>query len=139
MRAPLLPWAHQVTCLVCAAANTFFYLADPNAPLGSPWTPVLVIAAAYGLFGLLAWSQRRDWAGTAVVHSACLLAAALLLCGRGWDWYGSGTVPNYYHQVMRLGSVVGGVVQLVCLVVAGIGVLGIRVARWTGSGRRWDA
>jgi hypothetical protein len=139
MRAPILTWVTLVTCLVGAAANTFFYLADPNDPLGSPWTPVLVVAAVYGLFGLLAWSQRRDLAGTAVVHAACLLAAALLLLGRGRDWYGSVTVPNYYHQVIRLGSVMGGVGQLVCLVVAGIGVLVIRVARWIGSGRRLDA
>ena len=54
MRAPILAWVTLVTCLWCAAANAFFSLADPNYPLGSPWTPVLVIALVYGSFGLLA-------------------------------------------------------------------------------------
>jgi hypothetical protein len=139
MLAPILTWTTMVGCLVCAAANAFFYLADPNdppAPDGWTWITVLTLAVVYGLFALLAWSQRRDWPGAAVVLSAFLLSAALLLFGRGRDWYGSVTVPNYYNQVIRLGSAFGGVGQMLCLLLAGVGVLVIRLPGWLGFNRR---
>lgn len=139
MRAPILVWMTLVLCLLCTAANAFFYLADPNyssLPGGSPWPPVLATAIGYVLFGLLAWSQRCDAVGASVVLAASLLAAACLLYGRGMDWYGSVTMPNYYNQILRLGSIVGGLGQAACLLFAGAGVLFIRVGRRFGPDRR---
>jgi hypothetical protein len=119
-------------CATCAVGNAFLYLTDPNYPPvrdDSWWLPILTVAAVYALFGALAWTQRRSLAGASVVALAVCLAAALLLWGRGMDWYGSNTIPNYYNQVMRLGSLVGGLGQLACLGVAAAGALAVRVGQ----------
>src|SRR5262249_49739649 len=134
MLAPMLTGAALATCVYCAAANAFFWLCDPqNAgllPGESPWPPVASVAAVYALLAALAWSQRRDPAGATVVFVACLLAAAFLLFFPGRDVSGAATVPNYYNQVMRLGSLMGGVGQAACLVVATALLLVRRVGRW---------
>jgi hypothetical protein len=128
--------------LYCVLANAFFYFDDPNFPVfqgDSLWYPVLSLAVVYGLFGALAWSQRRDSAGAGVVLMACWLAAALLLLGRGRDWYGSLTIPNYYNQSLRLGGMVGAVGQGACLVAAAVCVLTWKVGLWVFSRRRATA
>jgi hypothetical protein len=132
VRQPLLTGVTLTLCVLGAAGNAFFYLADPNyvtTPDLSPWTPVVTLGVVYGLFAVLAWTQRRSTAGTLIVLSALLAALLFLLYGRGGDWYGSVTVPNYYNQTMRLGSILGGVLQLACLVVAGAFTL----VRWLGA------
>lgn len=119
-------------CAMCAIGNAYFYLTDPNyppVPDDSWWFPILTLAVVYALFGALAWSQGRSPVGASIVALSATLAAALLLWGRGMDWYGSNTIPNYYNQVMRLGSVVGGLGQLACLLMASAGALAVRVIR----------
>jgi hypothetical protein len=132
VRVPLLTWATLTLCLLGALGNAFFYLADPNyvtVPGMSPWPPVITLGIVYGLFGVLAWSQRWSTAGTLIVLSACLAAMVFLLYGRGGDWYGSVTVPNYYNQTIRLGSFLGGLLQVACLVVTA----GFVLVRWLAA------
>jgi hypothetical protein len=113
-------------CLLCTAANAFFYLADPNYPLlpnQSRWPPILAIAVIYTLFGLLAWSRRGSTVSGLSILVLCALAAGLLVWGRGQEWYGSVTVPNYYNMAYRLGALFGGMAQVVCLAVASVAAL----------------
>jgi hypothetical protein len=132
MAASRLAYVSLALCAACAFANAFFYLADPNYPpaWGDRWVPVETLAVVYALLGLLGWSQRGDAVSGTVVLSACLLGAAIMLFGRGADWLGSAADPSYYNRVIRLGSVAGGVAQVVCLALAAALVAGLRGLRW---------
>jgi hypothetical protein len=125
MTAPNLTRGILSLSLLSALWNAFFYLYDPHYPPAGG-TPALVsvatIATVYGLFALLGWSQRRSKAGTILVLLTCALSVTFLLAGRGRDWYGSMTIPNYYSQAIRLGTVVGGLGQMGCIFVAAVGV-----------------
>jgi hypothetical protein len=122
VKIPILACVTIALCLACATANAFLYLTDPNYPPVPDeswwWRPVLTLGVVYVLFALLAWAERDSWLGSFVVLTAVCLAALLLVWGRGMDWYGSRTVPNYYNQVVRLGSGFGGLGQLACLLAA---------------------
>ena len=125
MPAPTLTRGVLSLCLFSALWNAFFYLNDPNyppAPSSPVWISVATIALVYALFALLGWSQRRSQASTFAVLFMCILSAGFLLLGRGRDWYGSMTIPNYYNQSIRLGTVFGGLGQVGCLLVAAAGV-----------------
>jgi protein-S-isoprenylcysteine O-methyltransferase Ste14 len=113
-------------CLLCTAANAFFYLDDPNYFLlkgESRWPPILAVALLYALFGLLAWQQRSSTPSSLITLILCFLSAGLLVWGRGQDWHSSVTIPNYYNQAFRFGTIFGGIGQIVCLSIASLSAL----------------
>jgi hypothetical protein len=133
MRFPNLARATVSLCLLCALWNAFFYLNDPNYPAapGTPiWISVLAITVVYGLFAMLGWNLRRSKAATIFIFLMCVLSVAFLLLGRGRDWYGSMTVPNYYNQVIRLGTTLGGLAQVGCLLLAVAGVSILKLSQF---------
>ena len=139
MPAPTLTRGILSLCLLSALWNAFFFLNDRNYPptLGTPvWISVAAITLVYGLFALLGWSQRKSKAGTIIVLMTCILSAAFLLVGRGRDWYGSMTIPNYYNQIIRLGTLLSGFGQIGCLFLAAVGVGILELGRRITAHRR---
>jgi hypothetical protein len=139
MPAPSLTRGILSLCLLSAVWNAFFYLNDLNYPPapGTPvWISVASISLVYALFALLGWSQRRSKAETIFVLLTCILSAGFLLLGRGRDWYGSMTIPNYYNQVIRLGTAFGGLGQIGCLLSATVGVGILKFGRYVLARRR---
>jgi hypothetical protein len=130
--AAMITGATLATCAYVTALNAFLCTTDRgllSIPGASSQGPVLVGAFVYGSFAILAWARRKDAAGAAAVLAACAASAAFLILGRGRDWYGAMTVPDYYKQAMRLGTSFGGMAQLACLAGASVFSLYRRVGR----------
>jgi hypothetical protein len=126
-------------CVGAVFADAAFWLGDsryPWSPGQSVWPAVVGGAVIYVALGLAAYSQRGSVRASAWVLVCTLAAAALLVLGRGRDWYGSTINAAYYNQAMRLGSLVGAMGQAACataaLVVAGL----LSAVNWARDGRK---